>query len=99
MVGLPCDSDQYAVVMPTRKRIPIAEKIAQPWRSSRTIRPNTLVRAAPIANIESNWTRLVRAFGFSYGCAELALRNPPPFVPRILIASCDATGPWAIVCL
>ena len=36
--------------------------------------------------------------GFSYGCAELALKKPPPLVPSILIASCEATGPWAMVC-
>ena len=36
--------------------------------------------------------------GFSNGCAELALKKPPPLVPSILIASCEATGPTAIVC-
>ena len=44
-------------------------------------------------------TKLVSAFGFSKGCAELALKKPPPLVPRILIASCEATGPCAIICL
>ena len=34
--------------------------------------------------------------GFSNGWAEFALKNPPPLVPSILIASWDATGPWAI---
>ena len=33
------------------------------------------------------------AFGFSYGCAELALKKPPPLVPSSLIASWLATGP------
>ena len=37
--------------------------------------------------------------GFSYGCAELALKKPPPLVPSILIASCEATGPIASVCV
>ncbi len=37
--------------------------------------------------------------GFSNGCAELALKNPPPFVPSSLIASCEATGPPGIVCV
>ena len=37
--------------------------------------------------------RLVHGVGFSNGCAEFALKNPPPFVPSSLIASCDATGP------
>ena len=36
--------------------------------------------------------------GFSKGCAELALKKPPPLVPSILIATCEATGPTAIVC-
>ena len=33
------------------------------------------------------------AVGFSNGCAEFALKNPPPLVPSCLIASCEATGP------
>ena len=28
-----------------------------------------------------------------------APKNPPPFVPYILITSCDATGPCAITCV
>ena len=36
--------------------------------------------------------------GFSNGCAELALKKPPPLVPSSLIASCDATGPCAMIC-
>ena len=39
------------------------------------------------------------ASGFSYGCEELALRNPPPLVPIILIASCEAIGPIGKVCV
>ena len=54
---------------------------------------------APIEKIDSICTRLVSASGFSNGCAELALNGPPPFVPSILIASCEATGPWAITCV
>jgi hypothetical protein len=42
---------------------------------------------------------LVKALGFSNGCAELALKKPPPLVPRSLIASIEATGPWAITCV
>ena len=37
--------------------------------------------------------------GFSNGCALLALKKPPPLVPNILIASCEATGPCAMVCV
>ena len=41
--------------------------------------------------------RLVNGVGFSNGCAELALKKPPPLVPSSLMISCEATGPWAIV--
>ena len=63
--GFPCASDQYAVVTPARKRIPIAANIAQPWRSSWTMRPKTLVSAAPIEKIVISWIRLVSGVGFS----------------------------------
>ncbi len=43
--------------------------------------------------------KLVSGVGFSNGWALLALKNPPPLVPSSLIASCDATGPIAIVCV
>ena len=36
--------------------------------------------------------------GLLNGCAELALKNPPPFVPSSLIASCEANGPPGIAC-
>ena len=39
------------VVTPTRNSTPIAAKIAQPWRWSSTMRPKTLVSAAPIEKI------------------------------------------------
>ncbi len=42
---------------------------------------------------------LVQMFGFSYGCAELTLKKPPPLVPSCLMATWLATGPCAIVCL
>ena len=38
---------------------------AQPCRSLPTIRPNTLVSAAPMAKIDTIWSRLVSAVGFS----------------------------------
>ena len=43
--------------------------------------------------------RLVKGVGFSKGWAALALKKPPPLVPNCLIASCEATGPRARVCL
>ena len=39
----------------------------------------------------------VNGFGFSNGCAALALNQPPPLLPRSLMASCDATGPPGMV--
>ena len=42
--------------------------------------------------------KFVSGVGFSNGCALLALKNPPPLVPSILMASCDATGPCAMIC-
>ena len=45
-----------------------------------------------ISNISK---KLVRPLGFSNGKAELTLKKPPPLVPSSLIASCEATGPWA----
>ena len=43
----------------------LTAKIAQPCRCLPTIRPNTLVSAAPIEKISAIWTKLVSAFGFS----------------------------------
>ncbi len=74
-------------------------RIAQPWRWLPTMRPKTLVSAAPTAKIDTIWIRLEMASGFSNGWAELTLKKPPPLVPSILMASCEATGPTAIVCL
>ena len=50
-------------------------------------------------NTKSISKKFVKAVGFSNGCAELVLKKPPPFVPSILIASCEATGPMAIDCV
>src|ERR1019366_5507070 len=71
---------------------PMIPRIAQPWRWLPTMRPNTLVSAAPSAKIEIIWMKFDSAVGFSNGCAALALKKPPPLVPSILIATCDATG-------
>jgi hypothetical protein len=48
---------------------------------------NGIIRVRKIARM------LVQPAGFSNGCAELALKKPPPFVPSCLMASCEATGP------
>ena len=56
------------------------------------------VSAAGIAKIRKIESRFESGVGFSNGCAAFALKKPPPLVPSCLIASCDATGPIAIVC-
>ena len=51
-----------------------------------------------MTKIKTIWRKLESGVGFSKGCAELALKKPPPLVPSILMASCDATGPCGMVC-
>ena len=80
-------------------KMPMTARMAQPWRWFPTMRPNTLVSEAPMAKIEIICTKFDSAVGFSNGCAALALKKPPPLVPSILIAICEATGPTAMVCL
>jgi hypothetical protein len=41
----------------------MAARIAQPWRWSPTMRPKTLVSAAPIAKIDTIWMRFESASG------------------------------------
>src|SRR5579871_3415576 len=96
---LPLASAQYVTATPARNSTPITARIAQPWRWLPTMRPNTLVSAAPSAKIEIICTKFDSAVGFSKGCAALALKKPPPLVPSILMAICDATGSTAMVCL
>ena len=43
--------------------------------------------------IENNSIIFERIVGFSKGVAELAPKNPPPFVPKCLIDSNAAIGP------
>jgi hypothetical protein len=72
-------------------------KNVQPWRTSPTSRPNVFVSPAPIKNIASSWKKSVSGVGFSFGAAEFAARNPPPFTPSCLMISCEAIGPPVIV--
>ena len=95
--GLPRCSAQIAGVDAHQEHaVAIAANSAHPWRRSPAILPNVWVSAAPIAKIASISSRLVSGVGFSYGCAELALKKPPPLVPSSLMISCEATGPCAI---
>ncbi|MMZ71081.1 hypothetical protein D1872_343180 [compost metagenome] len=52
--------------------------------------------AAEMAHIDRISITLVSGLGFSNGCAEFAPKKPPPFVPKCLIDSNEATGPIAI---
>ena len=67
-----------------------------PCRSEPIIRPKQLVKAAPSAKMSTSSARFVSGVGFSNGCAELALKKPPPSPLKSLIASCVATGPRAM---
>jgi hypothetical protein len=73
-------------------------KTAQPCPGEPVILPSVTVSAAGMRNISSISMKFVSGVGFSKGCALLVLKKPPPLVPSILIASCEATGPWPIVC-
>jgi hypothetical protein len=57
------------------------------------------VSALPIEKIESIWMKFDSGVGFSKGCEAFAFMKPPPLVPSILMATCEAIGPWAMTCL
>jgi hypothetical protein len=63
------------------------------------MRPYMNTSAAGMISTISISKKLVNWVGFSNGCAEFVLKKPPPLVPSILIASCEATGPIAIDCV
>src|SRR5512146_3297399 len=54
--------------------------------------------AAGIKRMDSISMKFDKGVGFSNGCAELTLKNPPPFVPNCLMAICEAAGPTARTC-
>src|SRR5579871_240009 len=54
--------------------------------------------AIGIHPISRNSRALVSGVGFSNGCAEFALNQPPPFVPRCLMLVRGATTPRLIIC-
>ena len=97
--GLPACSAGVMAITATTKIAVMAASTAHPWRMSPTSRPNAKHSAAGIRKMASICKKLVSAFGFSKGCAELALKKPPPLVPIILMASWEATGPMARVCV
>ena len=83
---------------PARNRNAIAAQIAQPCLRDPVMSPSVQVSPAGSTKIRNICRKFVSGVGFSKGCALLALKKPPPFVPNCLMASCDATGPCAIVC-
>src|SRR5450755_826183 len=97
IAGVPWASAAYRTPTPATNSTSMAEYSAQPWRVRPTMRPKVFVIAAGISSISRASTTLARPVGFSNGCAELVLKNPPPSPDRSLIASCDPTGPMAIV--
>ncbi len=94
--ALPRTSAKPATRAPPRKNSAIVQKTAQPCRGLPVILPSVTVRPAGIAKMRNIWRRFVKGVGFSYGWVEFALKKPPPFVPSILIASCEAIGPPGI---
>ena len=62
------------------------------------MRPSVYVSPEGIAKIRNIWKKFDSGVGFSNGCALFALKKPPPFVPNILMASCEAAGPRGIIC-
>src|ERR1041384_8256604 len=85
--------------MPAKPKAAMAPSTAQPCLVWPTLLPNVWVMADGMLQISSSVKKLASPDGFSKGCAELALKIPPPLVPSCLMISCDATGPSAIVCL
>ena len=92
-----CVSAHHATASSPPHSTPITASRTWPCRVSRTMTPNARVRQTGMTSSRKISSRLVSAVGFSNGCAELALKIPPPFVPSSLIASCEAVGARAIV--
>ena len=74
----------------------IAASTAQPWRMvADHAAEGEAQRRRDQRRSTASATKLDSGVGFSYGCAELALKKPPPLVPSILIASARRPGPSA----
>src|SRR5450756_59258 len=80
-------------------RVAMTPRIARPWRLSPTRRPKVRGRLNGTTRSRKISTRLVHGVGLSNGWALLALKKPPPFVPRSLMASCEAMGPPTMLCV
>ncbi len=98
-MGLGCCSKYAVDSAKTANSVVIAARMAMPWRRLPTISPKVKHSAAGIARMASICRKFDSGVAFSKGCAELALKKPPPLVPSSLIASWEATGPMARVCV
>ena len=74
----------------------MAVQIVQPSRALPAIRPKVQVRPEGIRTIAKTERRFESGLGLAKGCAEFALKNPPPLVPRSCAAVSEATGPSGI---
>ena len=68
-------------------RMNMDRKIARPWRVFFTPMPKVKQHATGISRMLVISSRLVKALGFSYGCAEFTPKKPPPLVPDCLMAT------------
>src|SRR5215469_17004013 len=94
--GLPACSSWAAAAVPARRRVHMARKMTTPWRMLPTRRPIAMVSARGTMRRSRTSIWLVSPVGFSNGCAELALKKPPPSPLMSLITSNEATGPCAM---
>src|SRR5215469_2487297 len=78
-------------------RITMTATSAYPCLLSPTIFPKARGVANGISKIRKISNQLLNGFGLSNGCAEFALKNPPPLLPMSLMTSCEATGPPGMV--
>ena len=65
---------------------------------SPTILPKVRGSANGMTSSRKISNQLLNGFGFSNGCDEFALKNPPPLLPISLMTSCEATGPPTMFC-
>src|SRR5580700_3291319 len=97
-MGFPADSAYQARNTPARNNTAIVAHTAQPCDWFLVMRPRYHVSPLPMEKMESICRKLESGVGFSNGCAALALVLPPPLVPSILMATCEAIGPWEMTC-
>src|SRR5271169_1310265 len=97
-MGLPAASAYQAMNTPARNKMVIVTHTAQPCPWFLVMRPRYHVSPLPMLKMDRICKKLESGVGFSYGCAALALVLPPPLVPSILMATCDAIGPWEMSC-